>query len=153
MWCNIENRQLDVVLSINIENIATLTESCENRHLDVVLTLEQPHWRPAPKHTCVVRSVVKGDEVGLKAWALEGMSDESRAAFGPYEWESATLLDDLGAAIAKSINQQDLHIVYGAVVAPVFPVSIPHFRLYKVVSLYMCVLPYKYPYAPGCDLS
>ena len=35
----------------------------------------------------------------------------------------------------------------------IFPIFLPHFRLYEVVSLHRCVLAYKYPYAQGCDLS
>ena len=34
-----------------------------------------------------------------------------------------------------------------------FPLFVPHFRLYEVVSLHRCVLAYKHPYAQGCDLS
>ena len=33
-----------------------------------------------------------------------------------------------------------------------FPFSCHIYRLYKVASLHMCVLPYKYPCAHGCDL-
>ena len=43
--------------------------------------------------------------------------------------------------------------LYGAFVPPIFTSFLPHFRLYGVVSLHMCVLPYKYQYAQGCDLS
>ena len=32
----------------------------------------------------------------------------------------------------------------GTPLAPICPVYLPHFRLYEVVSLHMCVLPYKY---------
>ena len=41
---------------------------------------------------------------------------------------------------------------YRAFVSNIF-YFLPHFRLYKVVSLHTCVLPYKYPYPQGCDLS
>ena len=36
---------------------------------------------------------------------------------------------------------------------PMVTICLPHFRSYEAASLYMCVLPYKYPYAQGCDLS
>ena len=35
----------------------------------------------------------------------------------------------------------------------IFPIFLPLFRLYEVVSRHRCVLPYKYPYAQGRDLS
>ena len=44
-------------------------------------------------------------------------------------------------------------VVVPSLCPPLFPMFLPHFRLYEVVSLHMCVLPYKYPYAQGCDLS
>ena len=38
-------------------------------------------------------------------------------------------------------------------VSPDISYVLPTSRLYEVVSLHMCVLPYIYPYAQGCDLS
>ena len=29
-------------------------------------------------------------------------------------------------------------------ISPIFPIVLPHFRLYEVVSLHMCFLPFKY---------
>ena len=46
-----------------------------------------------------------------------------------------------------------IYIYIYIICPPMFPIVLPHFRLYGVVSLHMCVLPYKYPYAQGCDLS
>ena len=63
----------------------------------------------------------------------------------------------LGIANGLDLTERVLPMLsgrgYGAFFPPISPMSLPHFRLYEVVSLHMCALPYKYPYAQGCALS
>ena len=68
---------------------------------------------PLPPLTCTVRPVRPGDEDGLVAFGLCGLSDESRKLFTPYDWGGAraALSSEFCKSIANSQSRRDLHLV------------------------------------------
>ena len=61
---------------------------------------------------CVaVRAVRTGDERALCKFGLEGLSDASRALYGPYDWASSALAAAFTQSIEHSSTRRDLHLV------------------------------------------
>ena len=55
---------------------------------------------------CVVRPVTEGDAQLLRAFGADGLSERSRRFFAPYNWDAASLDDELAGAIANSLSQR-----------------------------------------------
>ena len=61
---------------------------------------------------CVaVRAVRNGDEPALCKFGLEGLSEASRALYGPYDWKSPDLEALFTESIEHSRSRRDLHLV------------------------------------------
>ena len=58
-----------------------------------------------------VRPVRAGDEALLQTFGRQGLSRDSRDKFECYNWMADTLHSELQAAIALSVERQDLHLV------------------------------------------
>jgi len=58
-----------------------------------------------------VRAVQAGDEALLTTFGRDCLSEDSRMKFECYKWMSSELAEELKAAISKSLDRNDLHLL------------------------------------------
>ncbi len=87
-----------------VSSLASFASSWDVEGAEVGLKLDDDR--------CVaVRAVRNGDERALCKFGLEGLSDASRALYGPYDWKSPDLEALFTESIENSRSRRDLHLV------------------------------------------